>query len=340
MSTQIARVDQIKSALLPAQKQITSLLQDKERANKFMAASLVVASDRVLMGCNPDSVVQALVGVAMLDLSIDKNLGHCYILPYGQAAQLQLGYKGWIQLLYRAGWLVKCFPVYQCDEFSMSFDGWDNKVKFAPAIDERDEGDKDWVYQNLRGVFVVSRNSETKDEFSTFVSKAIIEKLRKTSPNQKNSTNPTGIWKDWYVEMAQAKAIKKLAKMLPIGDSRAALALAADDKAEIGECVDYSKTAEMGMVIDIEATPEPKTRSRSVDSLVGGEAEAVIIEPQPVTNPFEVLHPIDPYAEWLIALDKCSTVGHIAALLNEMPANIKADLKEHVSMKQDEIKAQ
>jgi recombination protein RecT len=278
MSNQVSRVDVIKGALLPAQKQITSLLQDKERANKFMAASLVVASDRVLMGCNPDSVVQALVGVAMLDLSIDKNLGHCYILPYGQAAQLQLGYKGWIQLLYRAGWLVKCFPVYQCDVFSMSFDGWDNKVIFEPTINERDEGDKEWVYQNLRGVFVVSRNSETKDEFSTFVSKAIIEKLRKTSPNQKNAVNPSGIWKDWYVEMAQAKAIKKLAKMLPIGDSRAALALAADDKAEIGQRVDYSKTAEMGMLIDMETTPEP--RSRSVESLVSGNNEAVIETPQ------------------------------------------------------------
>ena len=45
------------------------------------------------------------------------------------------------------------------------------------------------------------------------------------------------------------------------------------------------------------------------------------------------------FGEWLIKLDACTNVGHIAALLNEMPANIKADLKEHVGMKQDEIKA-
>lgn len=259
MSQQLVRTDEIKNALMPVQRQIKSLLQDDSRANKFMAASLVVASDRVLMRCQADSVVQALIGVAMLDLNVDKNVGHCYILPYGESAQLQVGYKGWIQLLFRAGWLVKCFPVYQCDDFSMSFDGWDNKVKFSPALDERDEGDKDWAISNLRGIYVVARNADTKDEYSTFVSKNIIEKLRRVSPNQKNSINPTGIWKDWYIEMSQAKAVKKLAKMLPIGDTRAAIALTVDDKNEIGKQIDYTKTAESGVVIDIEPIDVPHT---------------------------------------------------------------------------------
>lgn len=264
MSMQIARQEQIKPILAAAQRQIASLLDDTAKAKRFMAAGLLVASDPALNKCTPESIVQALIGVAMSDLNIDKNIGHCYLVPYRDSVQLQIGYKGMIQLLFRAGWLVKCFPVYKCDRFTMSCDGWDNKVVFEPEIDLRDEGDKDWVFENLRGIYVVARHSDTKDEASLFVSKAVIEKLRKNSQNQRASQwskpedkkrldagLPIGIWGDWYQEMAQGKAVKKLAKILPIGDSRAvAMALVADDKNESGKAVDYRASNEAGIIIE------------------------------------------------------------------------------------------
>jgi len=61
----IQRQNQIKPFLLSAQRQITSLLQDEAKSKKFLAASLVVASDKSLNKCSPESIVQALVGVAM-----------------------------------------------------------------------------------------------------------------------------------------------------------------------------------------------------------------------------------------------------------------------------------
>jgi hypothetical protein len=66
-----------------------------------------------------------------------------------------------------------------------------------------------------------------------------------------------------------------------------------------------------------------KQKSRSVDSLVGGEAEPS--------------YHID---DWVTSLDRCATIEHITALLNEMPANIKEDLKESIRIRQDEIKAE
>jgi len=289
MSTELeTRKEQLKSFLLPAQKQITSLLQDKTKAQKFMAAALVVASNPSLKNCSPDSIVQALVGVAMSDLNIDSNLSQCYLVPYKGHAQLQIGYKGFIQLLFRAGWMVKCFPVYQCDEFSMSFDGWDNNVEFKPNIDERDEGDRDWVFNNLRGIYVVSRHTDTKDEYSTFVAKPLIEKLRLSSPNQRigNYTKPAdkerlknglpiGIWGDWYIEMAQAKAIKKLAKILPIGDNREAMSIAMDDKQEAGKPVNYKESIEQGVIIEMDVSDEDKS---SLDALLTSIHESTNIE--------------------------------------------------------------
>jgi len=253
----IAKTQQLKTQLSQSQNQIKSLLGDKERAFRFMAASLIVGTDPALNQCSTDSIVNALVGVAQLDLNPDKNVGHAYLVPYKGSCQLQVGYKGFIQLLFRAGWLVKAYPVYQCDEFEISFDGWDNQVSFKPDIDSREDDDNNWVYNHLRGVYVIARNSETGDEYSDFVTKRLIEKTRLKSQNQKNPNKPEHIWFDWYAEMARKTAVKKLAKALPIGDTRTLTALTFDDKATIGQPVDYKQTAEQGVVIDQEPATEP-----------------------------------------------------------------------------------
>jgi recombination protein RecT len=382
----VQRQNQIKPLLLASQRQITSLLQDEVKAKKFMAASLVVASDSSLSRCSADSIVQALIGVAMSDLNIDKNIGHCYLVPYGDSVQLQIGYKGFIQLLFRAGWMVKCFPVYLCDQFSMSFDGWDNKVDFIPNIDERDEGDKEWVFNNLRGVYVVARHADTKDEYSTFVSKAVIEKLRLNSPNQRigkftkpedkkrlEAGLPIGVWADWYIEMAQSKAIKKLAKILPIGDSRAQTAISADDKAESGAKVDYKNTAESGVVIEMSASEKTVTNS-SEDPTLDDILEAIDSasskkELDDVLPAIDDLKPADKKAarkawlekdstyqtkrsaeqnenkatekptDWQRAIKECGDVDTLNALLEGMPEETQIELGDLIDEQFDLLRS-
>lgn len=366
MNQEIAqRQEQLKPLLMGAQRQITSLLQDKDKANKFMAASLVVASDKSLNRCSPDSIVQALIGVAMSELNIDRNIGHCYLVPYGDSAQLQIGYKGFIQLLFRAGWLVKCFPVYNCDDFSMQFDGWNNHVEFTPNIDERDEGDKEWVFNNLRGVYVVSRHSDTKDEYSTFVNKTVIEKLRLNSPNQRASKFtkqadrdklakglPIGVWEDWYIEMAQSKAIKKLAKILPIGDSRTQTALTVDDKVEAGSHIDYRETANPGnggVIIEMENTDE--TISTFLDKIESTttlqELEALTTEAEKFsdsdkkevrkawTKQAKKLKPKEEAPDFKELLEKCNNKEELNELLKRMPQGVQLELGDEIDEKFD-----
>jgi phage RecT family recombinase len=290
----LPRTEQLKSVLMQSKRQITSLLEDETKANKFLAASLIVANSPGLRNCSPESIVQALIGVAMSNLSPDSNISQCYLVPYKDQCQLQIGYRGWVQLLFRAGWMAKCFPVYKCDVFAIEFDGWNNKVTFVPAIDVRDDADSDWVYENLRGMYVIARNSETNDEYSIFVSKNTIEKLRKVSPNQRGADKPQGIWKDWYIEMANAKALKKLAKSLPIGDGRAVtVALATDDKNDIGQKIDYTSTIESGVVTEMNAPISDPQPEETIDEATGEirtipEGEPPFVAEQP--------HRPDPYA--------------------------------------------
>lgn len=88
-------------------KQMKSLLG--ERAGHFMMAIVqVVEGTPQLQQADPQSIINASIASAVLNLPIEKNLGFAYIVPYkdrekGMLAQFQMGYKGYIQLALRSG---------------------------------------------------------------------------------------------------------------------------------------------------------------------------------------------------------------------------------------------
>lgn len=82
------------------------LLQDslKENAGAFAASVLdLYNSDRYLQRCEPKQVFAECLKAVSLKLPINKQLGFAYVIPYGNSAQFQLGYKGMIQLCLRTG---------------------------------------------------------------------------------------------------------------------------------------------------------------------------------------------------------------------------------------------
>lgn len=100
-----------------------------ERSNQFVASVLsIVKSDALLSGCSPMSVVSSAMQAAILDLPIDKNLGYAYIIPYTNEkkgiseAQLQISYKGYIQLALRSKQYVKmnAIPIYDGELISFN----------------------------------------------------------------------------------------------------------------------------------------------------------------------------------------------------------------------------
>lgn len=79
-----------------------------DNASAFMASMLtaVNTNDR-LKYCDPMSVINSAMLAASLDLPIEQNLGHAWMVPYKEKgvdkAQFQIGYKGLIQLALRSG---------------------------------------------------------------------------------------------------------------------------------------------------------------------------------------------------------------------------------------------
>ena len=83
-------------------KRTTEILGD--RSAQFLASILQVTKDNnYLSKADPNSVLQAEMVAATLDLPINNNLGFAYIVPYKNDAQFQMGWKGFVQLALRSG---------------------------------------------------------------------------------------------------------------------------------------------------------------------------------------------------------------------------------------------
>ena len=74
------------------------------KAPQYMSSIVnLVNGDTDLKKCDQMSVIASCMVAATLDLPIDKNLGYAWVVPYGNRAQFQLGYKGYVQLALRTG---------------------------------------------------------------------------------------------------------------------------------------------------------------------------------------------------------------------------------------------
>lgn len=82
----------------------------------FLSSVLAtVNSSEALKKATPESVYMAAMMAAVVDLPINPNLGFAYVIPYGDKAQFQMGYKGFIQLAQRSGQYrtISSAPVFE-----------------------------------------------------------------------------------------------------------------------------------------------------------------------------------------------------------------------------------
>ncbi len=115
------------------------------------SALTAVANNYQLKDATPVSVYTSLMKAAALNLTVDPNLGFAYLVPYkrnfkenGQwvnvtEAQLQIGYKGLVQLALRSGQIksVNTGTIYESE-----FKGY-NKITGEFTIDETIIPDED-----------------------------------------------------------------------------------------------------------------------------------------------------------------------------------------------------
>lgn len=223
----VQRENKAKDIVSAKIKQIEVLTGDKKKASAYGSALMNLASNRNLTDCSVESVLDVGFQIVQAGLNPNPLFGQAYVVPFKikgkngnpdfTVAQLNIGYKGWISLGYRNGWVFRAVPVYKCDDFDIEFGGFEDVIHLKPNFDERDESNGNWVHKNLIGVVVYAKDAK-ETIFTEFVSFKKLEKMRMKSQNQNNPDKLDHIWLDWAEEMYKGKAIKSVVTRLPIND--------------------------------------------------------------------------------------------------------------------------
>lgn len=229
----IVREQEARNIVSAKAKQISVLVgKDEAKTSKFMSALVQLSQNKNLIECKVDSIVDVGFQIVQAGLNPNPLFGQAYVVPFKlksgfTVAQLQVGYKGYIQLGYRAGWKFKAVPVYKCDNFDYKFGGFEDDIVLEPNYEARNEDDGNWIFKNLVGVIVYAKD---KDDYivTEFVAFKKLEKLRLKSQNQVKDKLQY-IWLDWAEEMYKAKALKYVVTRLPIEDDVQELISAEDN---------------------------------------------------------------------------------------------------------------
>lgn len=87
-----------------------------EGTSQFLSSVLTLAnSDPKIKQLDPVKLYNTCLMAAALKLPFNSNLGHAYIIPYKGLPQLQIGWKGFVQLAQRSGQFrtIGVNPVYE-----------------------------------------------------------------------------------------------------------------------------------------------------------------------------------------------------------------------------------
>jgi len=228
-------------------------LPKNKDAMKFINGVLfVVGTDKngKLQNCSKKSIFQAAMKAAELRIDVDVR-EHGYMIPYGNEATLQIGYKYYVNK-YTNSKLVKnivCDVVYKNDVFE-EIKGTENKLIHKPDY-EQERTD-----ENIK-LFYAHIELTNGMKFTEVISKQEIDtKFRK-------NTDP---WKKWYAEMGKKSAIKRMGKWVQLDD---------DDLQQVNMYEDQQYNEMHDAEIDLSGNePEKQTTEKQADPEIK-EAEVV-----------------------------------------------------------------
>ena len=177
-----------------------------ERAAGFMSSIIALSSSNSLLKvAEPNSIISAAMMAATLDLPINQNFGYAYVVPYRDYkqgnkvfAQMQIGWKGMLQLAFRSG-------LYQVINVDFVYEGEICSVdRVTGKLDISGEKTSD----NIISYFAYFKLANGFEK-SVVMTKAEIEKHAKRYSKSYDSEKGS-IWKSHFDEMAAKTVLRRL----------------------------------------------------------------------------------------------------------------------------------
>lgn len=163
----------------------------------FISSVLQISTNNALLAkAEPMSIYNCAMMAAALNLSINPNLGHAYIVPYGNQAQFQIGWKGIVQLAQRSG-QYKAINVIEV---------YENQFKKYNQLTEELEADFSTDGTGAVVGYVAYFALLNGFEKTVYWSKIKVE--QHAQKFSKTYSNPKGVWKQDFDAMAKKTVLK------------------------------------------------------------------------------------------------------------------------------------
>ena len=226
----------VKDLLEQAMPQIRRAVPKHVTPERLARVALTtIGRDSKLLRCTPVSLVKAVLEAASYGLEPTGVLGHAALVPYGQEVQLQIMYRGYMDLAYRSGKVesidaevVRDGEVFECEY------GSNKHLKHIPGDDDEAKVVKVYAHATMVG---------GGEQFVVLGLKQI-EQARRAS-----KSGGSGPWANYPEEMMKKTAIRRLAKRLPLSPEMMTAATV-EEAREAGvpvpaaTDVDFTETAE------------------------------------------------------------------------------------------------
>lgn len=204
-----------------------------KRATQFITSVLsVVNNNKLLANANWESIYNASITAATLDLPINPNLGFAYIVPYKGEAQFQMGYKGFIQLAQRSG-KFKTINVSDVREGEIEdFNRLTGQIQFSWI-----QNDSDRLKQKVVGYVAYF---ELLNGFSKLMYMTVEELNTHGVKYSQTAKKGFGLWKDNFDAMASKTVVKLLlSKYAPLS-TQMEVALTSDQAVITHDKIEYA----------------------------------------------------------------------------------------------------
>lgn len=210
-------------------------------------ALTTIRTNPKLLNCSIESLMGAVMQSAQLGLEPNM-IGHCYIIPYGNEAQFQIGYRGMIDLARRSGNIlsIAAHEVYENDYFKLQY-GLEDRLEHIPWHIREDK--KFTESGHVKGFYMVAKFRDGGHQIH-YMPRGEIDAHRDRSQGYKaamkyhKTDNP---WLTDYVEMGKKTVVRSAWKWLPIS-------IELMKAVEADETVKKELSDDMTEVIDISST--------------------------------------------------------------------------------------
>lgn len=186
-------------------KKLNEVWMNPRIANSFMSSVISVANGNpMLRKADPMSIIGAAMVAATLQLQVVPTLGQAYIIPYGNKAQIQIGYLGLLQLCMRSGQFKHIIAVPVHDGEMVSGDEFNENWAFDKSKKKNDtvvgyyarfeliNGFSKAAYWGVDQVkshatkfsqaFRKGQNSPWKSDFDAMACKTVLKSILKYAP--------------------------------------------------------------------------------------------------------------------------------------------------------------